>query len=118
LKLAFPRSEAYLETIAKEIAQEQKQKDINTLKRKIANGETEDADALSKKLKTQEEEDSDNDTFFDAPSEFTHVSTAPAETSEQEEKPVGPIDTGYRKLIDFRNKTYLAPLTTVCIFFY
>ncbi|KAI8099028.1 uncharacterized protein BX664DRAFT_272032 [Halteromyces radiatus] len=28
-------------------------------------------------------------------------------------KPIGPIDTGYKKLIDFSNKTYLAPLTTV-----
>ncbi|KAI8388710.1 uncharacterized protein BYT42DRAFT_244302 [Radiomyces spectabilis] len=32
---------------------------------------------------------------------------------EPKEKSVGPIDTGYKKIIDFRNKTYLAPLTTV-----
>ncbi|OAD74288.1 hypothetical protein PHYBLDRAFT_111874 [Phycomyces blakesleeanus NRRL 1555(-)] len=35
--------------------------------------------------------------------------------SVEAEKPLGPIDTErpYKKLIDFRNKTYLAPLTTV-----
>lgn len=103
-------------------------KDSNALKRK----QTEEpslAAPSDKKVKA-DESDSENEEFFDAANEFTHVqkeSAVPAPV----EKPVGPIDTGYKKvdmltridnfavlerllqIIDFRNKTYLAPLTTV-----
>ncbi|KAI9301859.1 hypothetical protein BJ944DRAFT_251977 [Cunninghamella echinulata] len=42
----------------------------------------------------------------------TSTSLPPTET-ENDEKPIGPIDLKYKKIIDFSNKTYLAPLTTV-----
>ncbi|CAO0796313.1 unnamed protein product [Mucor circinelloides] len=106
----FPRSEAYLLQVQKEIQEEQNMKDSNALKRK----QTEEpslAAPSDKKVKA-DESDSENEEFFDAANEFTHVqkeSAVPAPV----EKPVGPIDTGYKKIIDFRNKTYLAPLTTV-----
>lgn len=70
-------------------------KDTNALKRK----QTEEpslAAPSDKKVKA-DESDSENEEFFDAANEFTHVqkeSAVPALV----EKPVGPIDTGYKKV--------------------
>ena len=114
-------------TIVKEqIEDEQAMKDANTAKRKLA-AEAATKEAV-KKQKAEEEESEDE--FFDAPSEFTNITIEPVETK-KEEKPIGPIDLKYKKvrhqkekakknanksvvqIIDFRDKTYLAPLTTV-----
>lgn len=82
--------------VQKEIQEEQSVKDSNALKRK----QLEDPELLAapsdKKSKAQES-DSDNEEFFDAANEFTNVqkeSAAPAPV----EKPIGPIDTGYKKV--------------------
>ncbi|RCH92777.1 tRNA-dihydrouridine(47) synthase [NAD(P)(+)]-like protein [Rhizopus stolonifer] len=117
-KYEFPRSEEYMVEVQKEIAAEQSMKDANTLKRKAIENTSlfaAPADLKKSKLEPKEEEqsDSDHDEFFDAANEFENVSVESAGPSIIEEKPMGPIDTGYKKLIDFRNKTYLAPLTTV-----
>jgi len=81
--------------VQKEIQEEQNMKDSNALKRK----QTEEpslAAPSDKKVKA-DESDSENEEFFDAANEFTHVqkeSAVPAPV----EKPVGPIDTGYKKV--------------------
>jgi tRNA-dihydrouridine synthase 3 len=84
-----------LAEVQKEIEAEKTMKNNNTLKRKAL----EDAslsDAVSKKTKAAEcNSDSENDEFFDAASEFTNVAF---ETAVEEEKPIGPIDTGYKKV--------------------
>ncbi|KAI8878100.1 FMN-linked oxidoreductase [Backusella circina FSU 941] len=104
-KWKFPKTDEYMKVVAVEIEEEQNAKDANTLKKR----EMEDREDMAmKRARIESESDSENDEFFDAPSEFTNVEIEPAE-----ETKMGPIDTGYRKLIDFRNKTYLAPLTTV-----
>ncbi|KAG1098163.1 hypothetical protein G6F42_018044 [Rhizopus arrhizus] len=67
----FPRSEAYLLQVQKEIQEEQNMKDSNALKRK----QTEEpslAAPSDKKVKA-DESDSENEEFFDAANEFTHV---------------------------------------------
>ncbi|KAG1380928.1 hypothetical protein G6F60_005923 [Rhizopus arrhizus] len=104
----FPRTEAYMTIVKEQIEDEQAMKDANTAKRKLA-AEAATKEAV-KKQKAEEEESEDE--FFDAPSEFTNVTIEPVETK-KEEKPIGPIDLKYKKIIDFRDKTYLAPLTTV-----
>ncbi|KAI8359148.1 hypothetical protein BD560DRAFT_334998 [Blakeslea trispora] len=113
----FPKTEKYMVEVQKEIAEEQSVKDANTLKRKaLENPSLFAAPSETKKAKPENKEqhdDSDHDEFFDAANEFENVTMESAGSSIREEKPVGPIDTGYRKIIDFRNKTYLAPLTTV-----
>ncbi|KAI7906566.1 uncharacterized protein BX663DRAFT_496948 [Cokeromyces recurvatus] len=120
-KYEFPKTKAYMVEVQKEIEADQQMKDANALKKRKAledNFEENDKvvdDNTNKKVKKEEMYDSDeNDVFFDAASEFTNVTIEPSiETNKEEEKPIGPIDTGYKKIIDFRNKTYLAPLTTV-----
>ncbi|KAI8645436.1 hypothetical protein BD408DRAFT_338707 [Parasitella parasitica] len=111
-KYEFPRSEKYMIEVQKEIQIEQAMKDTNALKRK----QLEDPSLLSapsdKKPKAEEDE-SENDEFFDAANEFTNVCKDSVVPADNNEKLIGPIDTGYKKIIDFRNKTYLAPLTTV-----
>lgn len=105
--------------VQKEIAEEQNMKDANTLKKKAlvdaslssdlkrkASEEEPSAEEPIKKVKNNIEVESD-DEFFDAANEFTHV------TIESAAPKIGPVDTEYKKIIDFRNKTYLAPLTTV-----
>ncbi|KAI9359060.1 hypothetical protein BD770DRAFT_363418 [Pilaira anomala] len=117
-KYDFPRTKEYMIEVAKEIEDEQNINASNALKRKAL----EDPSLLAapapieepsaKKTKPEAmEADSDNEEFFDAANEFTNVSKDNAYV--ETEKPIGPIDTGYKKIIDFRNKTYLAPLTTV-----
>ncbi|CEI88807.1 Putative tRNA-dihydrouridine synthase 3 (Fragment) [Rhizopus microsporus] len=101
-------------TVKVEIAEEQAMKDANALKRKLQSSSEEQKE--TKKQKSDESTDSEDDEFFDASSEFTNVSIEPAAvdaSTSQEDKPIGPIDLKYKKIIDFRNKTYLAPLTTV-----
>lgn len=98
--------------VQKEIEEEQAVKDANSLKRKQLEEPSLLAAPTDKKIKA-EESDSENEEFFDAANEFTNVSVEPAVPASAVEKPIGPIDTGYKKIIDFRNKTYLAPLTTV-----
>ncbi|ORE23439.1 FMN-linked oxidoreductase [Rhizopus microsporus] len=113
-KYKFPRTEAYMATVKVEIAEEQAMKDANALKRKLQSSSEEQKE--TKKQKSDESTDSEDDEFFDASSEFTNVSIEPAAvdaSTSQEDKPIGPIDLKYKKIIDFRNKTYLAPLTTV-----
>ncbi|CEJ00547.1 hypothetical protein RMCBS344292_14600 [Rhizopus microsporus] len=113
-KYKFPRTEAYMATVKVEIAEEQAMKDANALKRKLQSSSEEQKGI--KKQKSDESTDSEDDEFFDASSEFTNVSIEPAAieaSTSQEDKPIGPIDLKYKKIIDFRNKTYLAPLTTV-----
>ncbi|CEG80434.1 Putative tRNA-dihydrouridine synthase 3 (Fragment) [Rhizopus microsporus] len=113
-KYKFPRTEAYMATVKVEIAEEQAMKDANALKRKLQSSSEEQKGI--KKQKSDESNDSEDDEFFDASSEFTNVSIEPAAVeafTNQEDKPIGPIDLKYKKIIDFRNKTYLAPLTTV-----
>ena len=72
-------------------------KDSNTLKRK----QLEDPELLAapsdKKPKAQES-DSDNEEFFDAANEFTNVQKESAAPAPVAEKPIGPIDTGYKKV--------------------
>ncbi|KAI9472435.1 MAG: hypothetical protein EXX96DRAFT_584068 [Benjaminiella poitrasii] len=113
----FTKTKAYMVEVAKEIETEQKMKDENTLKRKAMENITEQNTVeANKKVKKEEEayESDGSDAFFDAPSEFADVTIKPAfEEPKEETKPIGPIDTGYKKIIDFRNKTFLAPLTTV-----
>ncbi|KAG1447910.1 hypothetical protein G6F46_004397 [Rhizopus delemar] len=104
----FPRTKAYMAIVKEQIEDEQAMKDANTAKRKLG-AEAAIKEAV-KKQKAEEEESEDE--FFDAPSEFTNVTIEPVETK-KEEKPIGPIDLKYKKIIDFRDKTYLAPLTTV-----
>jgi tRNA-dihydrouridine synthase 3 len=83
--------------VQKEIEAEKNMKDTNTLKRKAL----EDPSlfvAASKKTKAVEcNSDSENDEFFDAASEFTNV-TIESAAAKEEEQPVGPIDTGYKKV--------------------
>ncbi|PHZ11988.1 FMN-linked oxidoreductase [Rhizopus microsporus ATCC 52813] len=113
-KYKFPRTEAYMATVKVEIAEEQAMKDANALKRKLQSSSEEQKGI--KKQKSDESNDSEDDEFFDASNEFTNVSIEPAAAeapTNQEDKPIGPIDLKYKKIIDFRNKTYLAPLTTV-----
>ncbi|KAI7893639.1 uncharacterized protein EV154DRAFT_138439 [Mucor mucedo] len=122
-KYDFPRTQEYMKVVEKEIADEQTFMKNNAIKRKaledpaLQAAPAPTAEPSAKKVKPEVESDSENEEFFDAASEFTHVSTesaAPATTTAiKTEKPIGPIDTGYKKIIDFRNKTYLAPLTTV-----
>ncbi|KAG2204407.1 hypothetical protein INT46_006199 [Mucor plumbeus] len=107
----FPRAEEYLLEVQKEIQDEQSMKDTNAMKRKNLDDPSLFAAPSDKKAKA-EESDSENEEFFDAANEFTNVSIDSAVPA-NDEKPIGPIDTGYKKIIDFRNKTYLAPLTTV-----
>lgn len=104
--------------VAKEIEDEQNINASNALKRKAledpallaAPAPIEEPSAKKTKPEAMEA-DSDNEEFFDAANEFTNISKDNAYV--ETEKPIGPIDTGYKKIIDFRNKTYLAPLTTV-----
>lgn len=119
-KYEFPRTKEYMVEVAKEIAAEESMKEMNTLKRKALEDESlfaAPASTEAKRVKQEEEEkeevesEGEGDEFFDAATEFTNVTMETA--APEPEKPVGPIDPQYRKIIDFRNKTYLAPLTTV-----
>ncbi|KAI8969031.1 hypothetical protein BDF20DRAFT_980643 [Mycotypha africana] len=116
-KYEFPKTEAYMIQVQKEIEEEQRVKDGNALKRKaISDNSSSEISETNKKIKSQQNTDSDNDDdFFDASQEFTNVTieTATSTPTVTEEKAIGPIDLKYKKIIDFRNKTYLAPLTTV-----
>jgi tRNA-dihydrouridine synthase 3 len=87
--------------VQKEIAEEQSANQSNAIKRKAL----EDPALLAapaplepsaKKYKPEVESDSENEEFFDAASEFINVTTESAEP--EVEKPIGPIDTGYRKV--------------------
>ncbi|CEP17625.1 hypothetical protein [Parasitella parasitica] len=111
-KYEFPRSEKYMIEVQKEIEIEQTMKSNNTLKRKQLEEPSQLSVPSDKKSKAEGNE-SENDEFFDAANEFTNVCKDSVVPTSNNEKPIGPIDTGYKKIIDFRNKTYLAPLTTV-----
>lgn len=87
--------------VQKEIAEEQTFMQNNASKRKaLEDPALKDApvpESSAKKVKPEVESDSENEEFFDAASEFTHVSLESA-AAPQVEKPIGPIDTGYKKV--------------------
>ena len=95
--------------VQKEIAEEQNMKDANTLKRKaLENPTLFSAPSENKKVKkedTEQQHDSDHDEFFDAANEFENVTMESAGSDIKREKPVGPIDTGYRKVSFCTHKT-------------
>lgn len=96
--------------VEKEIAEEQNMKDNNALKRKAledpsllaASAPIEPSDKKIKieeeSIKMETESDSEGDEFFDASNEFTNVSIGSAAAPTTSEKPLGPIDTKYRKV--------------------
>jgi hypothetical protein len=88
--------------VEKEIAAEHNTKDNNALKRKALEDPAllaapAQKESSEKKTKLEVESDSEGDEFFDAASEFAHVSIESA-GAPATEKPVGPIDTKYRKV--------------------
>ncbi|KAJ8657393.1 hypothetical protein O0I10_006949 [Lichtheimia ornata] len=102
-KYEFPKATAFLKEMEAELAnQPGAQK-----KRKIDDVETEDGSKESKaEEKAEPATDSSSKPEIDADLPDVNMNVEPK---------VGPIDEErpYKKLIDFRNKTYLAPLTTV-----
>lgn len=91
--------------VQKEIADEQATNLSNAAKRKAledpgllsAPTTATQSEPSAKKPKPEVESDSENEEFFDAASEFTNVTRG--ESAQQEtEKPIGPIDTGYKKV--------------------
>ena len=82
--------------VQKEIQDEQSMKDTNAMKRKNLDDPSLFAAPSDKKAKA-EESDSENEEFFDAANEFTNVSIDSAVPA-NDEKPIGPIDTGYKKV--------------------
>ncbi|CAO3668141.1 unnamed protein product [Rhizopus stolonifer] len=102
-----------MSVVKDQIAEEEAMNERNATKRKLGVSASNEETDIIKKTKTDPE--TSDDEFFDASSEFTNICSEPAVEMEQPEavKPIGPIDLKYKKIIDFRNKTYLAPLTTV-----
>lgn len=82
--------------VQKEIEAEKSMKDSNALKRKALEDPSLFVTATKKAKAAECNSDSENDEFFDAASEFTNVSIE--SVAEKEKKPVGPIDTGYKKV--------------------
>ncbi|KAI9278071.1 hypothetical protein BY458DRAFT_565654, partial [Sporodiniella umbellata] len=107
---AFPKTTEYMAAVKAQIKEEE-EADKRNAKRKLEVEAAQKEAESSKKAKPEESDDE----FFDASSEFTNISSEPAVVKELSEpsKPIGPIDLKYKKIIDFRDKTYLAPLTTV-----
>lgn len=123
----FPKSEAYLKEVQEEIKAATEEQNRNR-KRKLEETEGEDAEIETKAPETNgqkegKEENKEQEGQQKA-EEQTEEKKAPASAAIDEDLPqidmnveprVGPIDEEkkYKRLIDFRNKTYLAPLTTV-----
>ncbi|KAL1930976.1 hypothetical protein VTP01DRAFT_10113 [Rhizomucor pusillus] len=123
----FPKSEAYLKEVQEEIKAATEEQNRNR-KRKLEETEGEDAEIETKAPETNgqkegKEENKEQEGQRKA-EEQTEEKKAPASAAIDEDLPqidmnveprVGPIDEEkkYKRLIDFRNKTYLAPLTTV-----
>ncbi|KAI8985100.1 hypothetical protein BDB01DRAFT_850160 [Pilobolus umbonatus] len=112
-KYEFPKSDYYLEVVKNMIDEQHKVDANNALKRKASERLDQDnkvvvLDNAVQSVNTLGNE-SDAEEFFDATTEF-QTSILP---NLDPENPLGPIDLHYKKLIDFRDKTYLAPLTTV-----
>ncbi|KAI9315389.1 hypothetical protein BX666DRAFT_1962279 [Dichotomocladium elegans] len=119
-KHSFPRAEEYMKEVQREIAAEQarqgkrkvdevdgvEDKDGKPLDKSHAVGETaEEAREELAETQTSKSEEATAAAAADLPEIDMNV----------EPTKIGPVDTerGYKKLIDFSNKTYLAPLTTV-----
>lgn len=92
-----------MKVVEKEIADEKAFMKNNAIKRKaledpaLQAAPVTVAEPVAKKVKPEIESDSENEEFFDAASEFTHVSSESA-ADDTTEKPIGPIDTGYKKV--------------------
>ncbi|KAI8334759.1 hypothetical protein BC941DRAFT_495544 [Chlamydoabsidia padenii] len=96
-KYQFPRSTAYMKEVEAEQKELNEQKEENR-KRKLAENSEQNDTQSATAFKKEKLEDG---------------TVKVVEEDSEKPKPVGPIDTQYKKLIDFSDKTYLAPLTTV-----
>ncbi|KAF7728017.1 tRNA-dihydrouridine(47) synthase [NAD(P)(+)]-like protein [Apophysomyces ossiformis] len=136
----FPKTKAYMVEVEAEIKAEEEMKAANRKRRLgLENNAEDDAAEASDEppLKKEKIEGEAGDKKVVEKTESVISNAVPEEKNDKEEKeknlqishdedlpeinmnvepeqkPLGPIDEQYRKIIDFSNKTYLAPLTTV-----
>ncbi|KAI9250140.1 hypothetical protein BDA99DRAFT_522968 [Phascolomyces articulosus] len=126
-KYEFTKSLPFIEQLKKEIDSEESQKEVNRKRKldQVEENDSKDQETQSSEEKIQKTEESTTVTEIKEKEDKANESSANLEQESIDkdlpdvnmniEPKLGPIDVErpYKKLIDFSNKTYLAPLTTV-----